>query len=149
MNRTEEERAPYDDPEVSAQERFDFYIQSNREDMGRMKLLRKQGTSVICDRSTHSTIAHHRTMDPNIDIGDAEALCRIPTISILLIASREAIEARLSRRENRSRFERDIHFMMRVQGQLLKRPFSTVIDTTVQRVEETLDAALSAITPKL
>lgn len=140
--RTPEQRSSYDRPNISPRERFGFYLEANREDISRILELVHGGTDVICDRFISSTIVHHLSMDPSIDVDEAEALDNsIPKTQILLQASRESILQRLSERWTLTRFEQDVTLFVRTQARFLKRANDLIIPTDSHNVDETLQIA--------
>lgn len=140
--RTQEQRSFYDRPHISPKERFDFYLGANREDISKILELVHGGMDVICDRFISSTIVHHLSMDPSIDISEAEELDKwIPKIQILLQASRESIMQRLSERWTVTRFEQDVTLFVSTQARFLKRANDLIIQTDSHNIAETLKIA--------
>ena len=140
--RTQEQRSFYDRPDVSPKERFDFYLKANREDISRILELVEEGEDVVCDRLVSSTIVHHLSMDPFIDVHEAEELhYAIPKTQILLQASREVIMRRLSERWTVTRFEQDSSLFLQAQEGFLNQWNNLIIQTDLHNVDETLQMA--------
>ncbi|EKD44572.1 MAG: hypothetical protein ACD_71C00097G0008 [uncultured bacterium (gcode 4)] len=144
--KTKEERNHFDRPNISVQERFNFYSRALKEDAMEISELLKTWKHIICDRFVVSTIIHHKAMDKNVDVGEIEKTGHLPwLIQILLVATKESILDRLLRREELTRFEKDEDLMIKSQWLYIKRAFDLVIDTTRFSIEETLSRTLLLI----
>lgn len=144
--KSKEERAYFDQPHISVQERYNFYVNANKEDILEISEVLKTGTHVVCDRFIASTIAHHLAMDETIDFKDVENINKpYWSVQVLLIATKQIILARLSERGELTRFEKDETLMMKSQQIYMQRTFDLTIDTTTSSIEETQNRVLSLI----
>lgn len=137
---TMEERSRYDLPEVSVQERFDFYVQLLIQDTKRIKAILDEGNNVFCDRFIASTIAHHKAMDDTINTDwSNNVLSKIKVAcSIVLHGDIDILIKRISLREVQTRFERDKELMIRTQGFFKTYPQAHIFDNTINSLAETM-----------
>lgn len=135
-----EEKKYFDSELITPQERYDFYFRELCKDMKKIQQYLIEWENVICDRFIESTVVHHTVLDPNVNLWDiTQFQLYNKNVQILLIASRETILDRLSKRQNLTRFEKDIEWLQEVQALYKKRPFDIVLDTTKSSVQNTLD----------
>lgn len=145
LNRSKEEREKMDMPNISTQERYDFYMRSNIEDQEYIRELLLSWLSVVSDRYIESTIVHHLCLDPNINLHSLNLLNLEINTKILLIVWRKDLINRLSIRKCTTRFEENIDHMMEVQDLYISRNFDLVIDTSKKSILEVLNIAKEII----
>ncbi len=91
-SRTVEQKAVYEQPHISTQERFDFYYDANKDDVVDINNEIKKGKIVVRDRFLASTYVNHLIRDPATDLRDILDFERsLKKIHIVLFASRETI----------------------------------------------------------
>lgn len=136
---TKEERARYDNPNVSIQERCDYYTRLLLEDTCKIHELIEGGKSVFCDRFAISTIVHHKALDGQVDISKAsEILKRVwPSCSIILHWDISVLMDRVMSRESQTRFELDRGLVEKTQKDFLWFPHTLAFDNTNCELEET------------
>ncbi len=141
-----EERKQLDEPWVSVQERFDFYLNACKKDYVRIQEILENWTDVICDRFIDSTVACHNAM-VGVDTSEGEKLSiESPRIQILLSATIETVIERLKQRSEITRFEADTDFMQRAAVEFKKCNNNLEINTTLNWAEKTTDIAHKFIT---
>lgn len=138
---TTEERNKYDWPEISVQERFNFYVQLLVRDTDKIQSILNKGKTVFCDRFIASTIVHHKAMDDTIDISQSNnVLSKIKVdCSIVLYGDIDMLIKRISLRAVQTRFEQDKELMIRTQNLFKAYPQACLFDNTRNSIVETID----------
>ncbi len=145
--KTQSERDAYDDPSVSVAERFDFYFSACRDDIHIINDILHDWQDVVCDRLLTSTLVHHLSLDPLLDVSKARELDRsLSKTQILLIATRDEVNKRLSHRPHRTRFEEDDDGFMKSQELFLWEKHDQVIATNIYDQAQTLGLSLEFLT---
>ncbi len=119
---TMEERDKYDLPEVSVQNRFDFYIWLLMKDAVRIRDILERWNNVFCDRFIISTVAHHKAMDESININWIQQILAQIRIdcSIVLHGDISVLMQRTWSRDKQTRFEWDTELVIKTQENFKK-----------------------------
>lgn len=137
---TIEERNRYDRPEISAQERFNFYVWLLAQDVDRIKALLQEGINVFCDRFIISTMVHHKAMDETIDIGKSKNILSevMVACAVILHGDIDIMLSRIHSRKKQTRFEIDRDLMIRAQEKFMTQPHVYLFDNTNNSIAETM-----------
>lgn len=123
-------------------DRFRFYLNCCKDDIEAIVGMVSDGEEVICDRFLASTITHHKNMDPNLDVSEALKLDdTVDRVQILLTATQDELQRRLSQRSHLTRFEKDADLFMSTQNEFLRLKNDLVIDTCEYNAEAALRVA--------